>query len=142
MKKISLTILRVIYMFGFPVFAHFWGHLIETKIKLFFFAALIIFYLGTFLIKKYFNKNLLNYKALVMRVLIILFNLCLAPFIQISFVGILIYIFLFLITALTVTNNDDLIEMGEGLFLGIFSDFRFIVLILISLVLFFYKMFF
>ena len=77
-----------------------------------------------------------------MRVLIILFNLCLAPFIQISFVGILIYIFLFLITALTVTNNDDLIEMGEGLFLGIFSDFRFIVLILISLVLFFYKMFF
>ncbi len=142
MKKNSLTILRVIYMFGFPVFAHFGGHLIETKIKLFFFAALIIFYLGTFLIEKYFNKNLLNYKALVMRVLIVLFNLCLAPFIQISFVGILIYIFLFLITALTVTNNDDLIEMGEGLFLGIFSDFRFIVLILISLVLFLYKMFF
>ena len=57
MKKISLTILRVIYMFGFPVFAHFGGHLIETKIKLFFFAALIIFYLGTFLIEKYFNKQ-------------------------------------------------------------------------------------
>ena len=57
MKKISLTILRVIYMFGFPVFAHFGGHLIETKIKLFFFAALIIFYLGTFLIEKYFNKT-------------------------------------------------------------------------------------
>jgi len=142
MKKMTLTILRVFYMFGFPILASFLGRLIETKIKLYFFGALIIFYLGTFLMKKYSNKNLLNYKALLMRLLIILFNLCLAPFIQINFMGFFIYVFLFVITAITITTNDDLIEMGEGMFLEILSDFRFIVLILISLVVFLYKMFF
>ena len=49
----------------------------------------------------------------------------------ISIYGALIYVVLFIITIITVGDNNDLLDMGEGIFLGFLSDKRFIVMALL-----------
>jgi hypothetical protein len=121
------TVLRILYSTGFPLLAMYVGSLIETKYSIIAFIALIMVYLLTVLYENKTAKNLLRIRGFEMRLLIWTLNLCIAPFIGFHFIGIVIYVFLFLITIITVSQDEDFVEIGEGIFLGLLSNKRLII---------------
>ncbi len=121
------TVLRILYSTGFPLLAMYVGALIQTKYSIIALIALIMVYLLTVLYEDKSSKNLLRIRGLEMRLLIWTLNLCIAPFIGFNFIGILIYVFLFLITIITVSRDEDFVEIGEGIFLGLLSKKRLII---------------
>jgi hypothetical protein len=121
------TVLRILYSTGFPLLAMYVGALIQTKYSIIALIALIMVYLLTVLYEDKSSKNLLSIRGLEMRLLIWTLNLCIAPFIGFNFIGILIYVFLFLITIITVSRDEDFVEIGEGIFLGLLSKKRLII---------------
>lgn len=121
------TVLRILYSTGFPLLAMYVGALIQTKYSIIALIALIMVYLLTVLYEDKSSKNLLSIRGLEMRLLIWTLNLCIAPLIGFNFIGILIYVFLFLITIITVSRDEDFVEIGEGIFLGLLSKKRLII---------------
>lgn len=121
------TVFRILYSTGFPLLAMYVGAFIETKYSIIAFVALIMVYLITVLYENKTAKNLLSVRGFEMRLLIWTLNLCIAPFIGFHFVGILIYVFLFIMTIITVTQDEDFVEIGEGVFLGLLSNKRLII---------------
>ena len=125
------TAFRIIYSTGLPFLCMFIGGYIETVYCLIAFFGLIMIYILTTFYENYTDKKLLRIRAFEMRLSIWTLNLCIAPFMTISIYGALIYVVLFIITIITVGDNNDLLDMGEGIFLGFLSDKRFIVMALL-----------
>jgi hypothetical protein len=135
------TALRIIYSTGLPFLFMFIGGYIETVYSLIAFFGLIMIYILTSFYENYKDMDLMNIRAFEMRLSIWTLNLCIAPFMTISIGGGLIYIFLFIITLITVGDNDSLLEIGEGIFLGFLSDKRFAIMVLLFIAFFIYVLF-
>jgi hypothetical protein len=129
-NKITIA-LRIVYSIGLPFLCMFIGRYIETVFSLIAFFGLIMIYILTTFYENYKDKNLMNIRAFEMRLSIWALNLCIAPFMTISFIGVLIYVVLYIITIITVGDNNDLLDMGEGIFLGFLSDKRFVIMALL-----------
>jgi len=135
------TAFRVIYSTGLPFLCMFIGGYIEAVYSLIAFLIIVMLYILTTFYENYEDKNLTQIRAFEMRLSIWTLNLCIAPFMTISIVGALIYIFLFIITIITVGDNNDLLDMGEGIFLGFLSNKRIIVFALLFFAFIIYVLF-
>jgi hypothetical protein len=87
------TAFRVIYSTGLPFLCMFIGGYIEAVYSLIAFLIIVMLYILTTFYENYEDKNLTQIRAFEMRLSIWTLNLCIAPFMTISIVGALIYIF-------------------------------------------------
>jgi hypothetical protein len=130
-KKLMIAV-RVTYMFGGPLVAIYLNNIIGNKISFLALITLLTLMIANAIYQKVKPSNSNTVKAWLYRLCVWVIGILLAQFIQLTFVGILTYVMLFIFFLFTFMDEHEMISFVEDFV----SDKKIVNLILIFSILF------
>jgi hypothetical protein len=130
-KKLMIAV-RVTYMFGGPLVAIYLNNIIGNKISFHALITLLTLLIANAIYQKVKPSNSNTLKAWLYRLCVWVIGILLAQFIQLTFVGILTYVMLFIFFLFTFMDEHEIISFVEDFV----SDKKIVNLILVFSILF------